>query len=54
MIWQDSNLLRNEVRAIGIVYLNFSKAFNTVFHRILTDKLLMYGLDEEAVRWIEK
>ena len=39
---------------MDIVYLNFHKAFNTVSHRILIDKLLMYRLDEETVRWIEK
>ena len=38
----------------GIVYLDFSQAFDNVFHKILREKLLMYGLDEQTVRWIEK
>lgn len=39
---------------MDIVHLNFSKAFNTIFHRILLDKVLMYRLDGRAMRWIEK
>ncbi|GAB0178538.1 mitochondrial enolase superfamily member 1 [Grus japonensis] len=39
-------------RAVDIVYLDLRKAFDTVFHKILTDKLLMYGLDEQMARWI--
>ncbi|KAK4824621.1 hypothetical protein QYF61_016927 [Mycteria americana] len=40
-------------RAVDIVDLDFSKAFDTVSHKIVTDKLLMYGLDKQAERWIE-
>ncbi|GAB0186379.1 mitochondrial enolase superfamily member 1 [Grus japonensis] len=40
-------------RAVDIVYLDFSKAFDTVSHKILIKKLLMYGLDEQTVKWIE-
>lgn len=29
--------------------LTFSRAFDTVSHKILTDKFLMYGLDEQTV-----
>lgn len=39
-------------RAVDI-YLNFSKAFNSVSHSILTGKLRKRGLDEWAVTWIE-
>ena len=42
--------LVGEGRARDIVYLAFSKAFGTVSHKILTDKLLMYGLVEQTVR----
>ena len=38
---------------MDVVYLDFSKAFDTVSHSILIDKLRMYGLDEKTVRWIE-
>jgi len=31
--------------AVGSVYVDFSKAFNIVSHKILTEKLLKYGLD---------
>uniref|UniRef100_A0A8C8S192 Reverse transcriptase domain-containing protein n=1 Tax=Pelusios castaneus TaxID=367368 RepID=A0A8C8S192_9SAUR len=40
-------------RAVDVVYLDFSKAFDTVSHSILVGKLRKYGLDEWTVRWIE-
>jgi len=36
-----------------IVYPAFSKAFGTVSHKILADKLLMHGLDKQTVRETE-
>ncbi|KAK4825807.1 hypothetical protein QYF61_002412 [Mycteria americana] len=36
-----------------IVYWDFSKAFATVSHKILIEKLLMHKLDEQTVRWTE-
>ncbi|GAB0178540.1 hypothetical protein GRJ2_000319300 [Grus japonensis] len=39
-------------RAVDIICLDLRKAFNTVFHKILRDKLLMYGLGERTVTWI--
>ena len=44
----------DEGRAVDVVYLDFSKAFDTVSHDILLGKLRKYGLDEWSVRWIEK
>ncbi|GAB0179021.1 mitochondrial enolase superfamily member 1 [Grus japonensis] len=38
--------LVDEGRAVYIVYLDFSKAFDTVSHKIHIEKLLNYGLDE--------
>jgi len=38
---------------VDVVYLDFSKAFDTVFHNILPGKLRKCGLDEWSVRWIE-
>jgi len=43
----------DEGRAVDVVYLDFSKAFDTVSHNILLRKLRKYGLDEWSVRWIE-
>uniref|UniRef100_A0A8B9PDQ9 Reverse transcriptase domain-containing protein n=1 Tax=Apteryx owenii TaxID=8824 RepID=A0A8B9PDQ9_APTOW len=43
----------DEGRAVDVVYLDFSKAFDTVSHSILIDKLRKCGLDEWTVRWIE-
>jgi len=36
----------DEGRAVDVVYLNFSKAFDTVSHNILLEKLRKCGLDE--------
>ena len=43
----------DEGRAVDVVYLNFSKAFDTVSHNILRGKLRKCGLDEWSVRWME-
>jgi len=38
---------------VDVVYLNFSKAFDTVFSDILIRKLRKCGLDEWMARWTE-
>ncbi|GAB0176869.1 mitochondrial enolase superfamily member 1 [Grus japonensis] len=43
----------DEGRAVDVVCLDFSKAFDTVSHNILIGKLRKYGLDEWTVRWVE-
>jgi len=43
----------DEGRAVDVVYLDFSKAFDTVSHNILLGKFRKCGLDEWSVRWIE-
>lgn len=43
----------DEERAANIVYLNFSKTFDTFFHKILTEKVLLYELDKQTMRWVE-
>ncbi|RMC05184.1 hypothetical protein DUI87_18368 [Hirundo rustica rustica] len=42
-----------EGRAAGIVYLDFSKALDTVSHNILVGKLRKCGLDESTEGWIK-
>jgi len=46
-VWVD------ERRAMDVVYLDFSKAFDTVSHNMLIGKLRKCGLHEWTVRWIE-
>ena len=43
----------DEGRAVDVVYLDFSKAFDSVSQNILTDRLRKCGLDEWTERWIE-
>ncbi|GAB0206011.1 mitochondrial enolase superfamily member 1 [Grus japonensis] len=43
----------DERRAVDVVYLNFSKAFDTISHNILISKLRKCGLGEWTVRWVE-
>ncbi|GAB0183458.1 mitochondrial enolase superfamily member 1 [Grus japonensis] len=43
----------DEGRAVDVVYLDFSKVFDTVSCNILIGKLRKCGLDEWTVRWIE-
>ncbi|CAM5085184.1 unnamed protein product [Natator depressus] len=43
----------DEEKAVDVLFLDFSKAFDTVSHSILASKLKKYGLDEWTIRWIE-
>ncbi|CAM5090606.1 unnamed protein product [Eretmochelys imbricata] len=42
-----------EGKAVDMLFLGFSKAFDTVSHSILASKLKKYGLNEWTLRWIE-
>ncbi|CAM5136148.1 unnamed protein product [Eretmochelys imbricata] len=43
----------DEGKAVNVLFLDFSKAFDTVSYSILVSKLKKYGLDECTIRWIE-
>ncbi|CAM4580797.1 unnamed protein product [Caretta caretta] len=43
----------DEGKAVDVLFLDFSKAFDTVSDSILASKLKKYGLDEWTIRWIE-
>ncbi|CAM5155924.1 unnamed protein product [Natator depressus] len=43
----------DEGKAVDVLFLDFSKAFDKVSHSILASKLKKYGLDEWTIRWIE-
>ncbi|PKU32488.1 rna-directed dna polymerase from mobile element jockey-like [Limosa lapponica baueri] len=45
--------LVNEGKAVGVVYLDFSKAFRMVSHSILLKKLAAYGLDGSTLHWVK-
>ena len=45
--------LVDEGKAVDVVYLDFSKAFGTVPHSILLEKLVAHGLDGCTLRWIK-
>jgi len=41
-------------KAVDVVYLDFSKAFDTLSHSILVEKLAAHGLDRYTLHWIKK
>ncbi|GAB0177258.1 mitochondrial enolase superfamily member 1 [Grus japonensis] len=45
--------LVDEGKVVNVVYLDFSKAFDTVFHSILLEKLAVHGLDGHMLCWVK-
>ncbi len=43
----------DEVSAVDLTYLDFSKAIDSVDHRLLLDKLRGYGIAPIVISWIE-
>jgi len=39
---------------VDVIYLDFNKAFDTVYHSILLEKLAAHGLDGCSLRWVKK
>ena len=46
--------LVDEGQAVDVVYLDFTKAFDTVPHNILVEKLAAHGLDGCTLRWVKQ
>lgn len=45
--------LVDEGREVTVIYCPLSKAFDTVFHKTITGKLMKYGLEKWTARWTE-
>ncbi|CAM5155124.1 unnamed protein product [Natator depressus] len=43
----------DEGKAVDVLFLDFSKAFDMVSHSILASKFKKYGLDEWTIKWVE-
>ena len=52
MLNEVTNALENGDDVIG-VFIDFSKAFDTVDHNILYDKLFHYGIRDNALNWFK-
>ncbi|PKU45103.1 rna-directed dna polymerase from mobile element jockey-like [Limosa lapponica baueri] len=46
--------LLDDGKAVDVVYLDFSKAFDTIPHNVLLEKLPAYGLDRRSLHWVKK
>ncbi|KAJ7420708.1 25-hydroxycholesterol 7-alpha-hydroxylase [Pitangus sulphuratus] len=46
--YDKQSCLVDEGKAVDVVYLDFSKAFDTIFHTIFLEKLAAYGLDRKT------
>jgi len=45
--------LGHEGKAVDVVYLDFSKAFDTLSHSTLLEKLAVHGLNGRTFRWVK-
>ncbi|GAB0188296.1 hypothetical protein GRJ2_001294900 [Grus japonensis] len=45
--------LVDEGKAVDVVYLDFSKAFDTISHSILLEKLAAHDLDGHTLHWVK-
>ncbi|KAK4815254.1 hypothetical protein QYF61_023701 [Mycteria americana] len=51
--WHVTRLV-DEGKAVDVVYLDCSKAFDTVSHSILLEKLAAHGLDGHMLLWVQR
>ncbi|KAK4830688.1 hypothetical protein QYF61_012857 [Mycteria americana] len=51
--YEKVTLLVDEGKAVDVVYLDFSKAFDTISPSILLEKLAAHGLDVHTLRWVK-
>jgi len=45
--------LVDEAKAVDVVYVDFSKTYDTIFHGILLEKLVPHGLNGHTLHWIK-
>ncbi|GAB0176192.1 mitochondrial enolase superfamily member 1 [Grus japonensis] len=45
--------LVDEGKAVDVIYLDFSKAFDTISHSIFLEKLAAHGLEEHTFHWVK-
>ncbi len=45
--------LVDDGKAVDVIYLDFSKAFDTVSHSILLEKLMAHGLYRCILQWVK-
>ena len=52
-VTDDSFNAIDDGNVVGLVMLDLKKAFDTVNHSILIEKLKMYNLDDKCIKWFE-
>ena len=52
-VYDKVTRLVDEGKAVDVVYLDFSKAFDTVPHSTLVEKLAAHGLDGRMLCWVK-
>jgi len=45
--------LADQGKPVDVIFLDFSKAFNTVFHSILLDKMSSIPVEKYIARWVK-
>jgi len=53
IFYDQVTCLVDEGKAVDVIYLDFSKAFDTVSYSILLEKLVGHSLDRCALLWVK-